>query len=145
MTTINEYPATAAECIDDGMFFPAMVIQAVANLAKSKPWSGTLEERIGKLKTCAQELARAHDVAMPFLHVADGAIDCYRRGLKTICLNKRGDVGPSVITFLHEFGHHLGYNEREACRYSLNLFKRYFPKSFAKLQADRHCLRRRAG
>lgn len=42
---------------------------------------------------------------------------------------------PSIISTLHEFGHHiLGHSESKACRWSVWLFKKVFPRSFAKLQ-----------
>lgn len=42
---------------------------------------------------------------------------------------------PSIISILHEFAHHLhGPNEKTACAWSTQLFKKCFPKSFAKLK-----------
>ena len=46
----------------------------------------------------------------------------------------------SVVTFLHEFGHALGYGERGACRWSINLFRRCFPRSFARCRQAGHTL-----
>lgn len=49
---------------------------------------------------------------------------------------------PSVISTLHEIGHHLfGKSELEACAFSLQLFKEVFPKDFAKLHADGHMMK----
>jgi hypothetical protein len=48
----------------------------------------------------------------------------------------------SVVTFLHEFGHARGFGERQACRWSLNLFRRCFPRSFARCTACGHVLLR---
>ena len=44
---------------------------------------------------------------------------------------------PSIISTLHEFSHHIqrdGGSEKQACRWSIWLFKKVFPKAFAKLQ-----------
>lgn len=47
----------------------------------------------------------------------------------------------SIITALHEFAHHLfGASELQACRWSVWLFKKTFPKSFAKLKWQGHML-----
>jgi hypothetical protein len=48
----------------------------------------------------------------------------------------------SVVTYLHEFAHALGRDERGACRWSINLFRRVFPEQFARLAASGHTLRR---
>lgn len=50
----------------------------------------------------------------------------------TIMFNERN---PSIISALHEFAHHLkGPSEDTACKWSVWLFKKVFPASFAKLQ-----------
>lgn len=48
---------------------------------------------------------------------------------------------PSIITVLHELAHHLfGADELKACRWSVWLFKRTFPKAFQKLRWKGHML-----
>lgn len=51
---------------------------------------------------------------------------------------------PSVITLVHELIHAAGYGEHGAVYFSTNLFRLYFPKSFARLLPVRgsHVLRR---
>jgi hypothetical protein len=39
----------------------------------------------------------------------------------------------SVVTFLHEYAHARGMDERSACRWSINLFRRVFPRQFGRL------------
>lgn len=47
----------------------------------------------------------------------------------------------SIITALHELAHHLkGESETTACRWSIWLFKKTFPKSFDKLTWNGHML-----
>ena len=46
----------------------------------------------------------------------------------------------SVVTFLHEFGHARGYGERGACRFSINPFRRVFPRLFARCRRVGHTL-----
>jgi hypothetical protein len=44
------------------------------------------------------------------------------------------------VTFLHEFAHARGFDERQACRWSINLFRRCFPRSFASCRQVGHTL-----
>ena len=48
----------------------------------------------------------------------------------------------SVVTYLHEFGHARGHDEREATRWSTNLFRRCFPHQYARLIHRGHILLR---
>jgi hypothetical protein len=45
-----------------------------------------------------------------------------------------------VVTVLHEWGHVLGLGERGACRWSVNLFRRVFPREFERLARVGHLL-----
>lgn len=66
--------------------------------------------------------------------VVRGPRDCYSPLQKTIFLSK-----PSIITALHELAHHLfGPSELKACRWSVHLFKKTFPKAESKLGWDGH-------
>ena len=56
---------------------------------------------------------------------------------KTIYLNEH----PSILSALHEFAHRTqGKDELTACRWSIWLFKRIFPKAFKELKWDGHRL-----
>jgi len=44
---------------------------------------------------------------------------------------------------MHEWSHSLGKGEKEACRWSINLFRKIFPKSYAKLVPKGHLLYRK--
>ena len=69
--------------------------------------------------------------------------------LLTVCpsalsrANCSGKTRLSVVTYLHEFAHAMGRDERGACRWSLNLFRRVFPEQFARLRTDGHTVRNR--
>lgn len=48
---------------------------------------------------------------------------------------------PSVITALHELGHHItGRGEADACAWSVHLFRLTFPRAFEKLSWNGHRL-----
>src|SRR6185295_9005202 len=112
--------------------FPPETLKAVRAFAASKPWRGTFEERQAKFKQLHADLCRVYRVN-PTLNIeSDGTGDSggssFRPGANVITLTGR----LSVITFLHEWGHVLkGHSEFEACRWSLRLFQRCFPRSFA--------------
>jgi hypothetical protein len=47
----------------------------------------------------------------------------------------------SVITALHEFAHHIyGKSEKQACRWSVWLFRKIFPREFERLEFKGHML-----
>lgn len=63
----------------------------------------------------------------------------YEPDTRTIYLDNSG----SIISALHEYGHHLfGGEELMACVFSVNLFKETFPKAYAKLKWEGHMLKR---
>jgi len=78
--------------------------------------------------------------AMP-VHVDIKNIDpMYDPTTLTIYLNKEK---PSILSAMHEFAHHLyGSSELTACRWSVWLFKKTFPKTYESLVWDNHMLRK---
>jgi hypothetical protein len=140
------YPRTAAECLDDRLKFRRGVVAAVREFRRAGPWRGTLQERKRKFRRLNWALAAAYGVPVPELRFAgidggfSGASSCQRRGSgRPAVITMRGKL--SVVTFLHEFAHALGRDERGACRWSINLFRRVFPEQYARLHADGHTLR----
>jgi hypothetical protein len=142
MTYRANYPATVAEVLDPPVRFKPAVDAAVAAYAASKPWRGNVTERSQKAITLINALADAYEIRPPMLTLALAG-DYYSPATRTICLTESAAKKFSVITLLHEFGHALGKDERQTCRWSLNLFRKHFPRSFARLAADGHCLRAR--
>jgi len=71
--------------------------------------------------------------------ITKGQSYCYRTDIKTIYIAEP----LSVISALHELGHHLkGRSELEACRFSVHLFKQCFPNAYEKLVWNGHMLKR---
>ena len=142
------YPATVAECLDERARYRRGVVVAARAFAREGPWRGTLEERAAKFRRLNAALARAYGMPAPELRFAgihgsfSGASSCRRGGDGSpAVITMRGKL--SVVTFLHEFAHALGRDERGACRWSINLFRRVFPEQYARLRADGHTLRTR--
>lgn len=131
------YPATVAEVLNDSIRFNAAALGAVRELARAKPWRGSRAERVEKLNRCLTALSAAYGVARPELRDdCVGGGDCYVPSQNLIRLSAR----LSVVTFLHEFAHARGFDERQAVRWSVNLFRRCFPRSYARCRQERHML-----
>lgn len=141
MPTESSYPASVVEVLDDNMKFRPGVLAAVYCFKRSKPYRGTLDERKLKFEAFHRELCGifGRQTLLTF-GVIDGSFSgdsSYCRGTDTIAL--RGKL--SVVTYLHEFAHALGRDERGACRWSINLFWRVFPRLFNRCFQQGHTLR----
>jgi hypothetical protein len=136
------YPATVAEVLDPSMKYKPAALRAVRGFARGKPWRGTVAQRKAKFCTLNRDLASAYGIREPrliFQGVEAGApsgASSYRPAAHAITLTGK----LSVLTYLHEFAHARGADERQACRWSINLFQRCFPRSFARCRAVGHTL-----
>ena len=136
------YPATVAEVLDPALTFRPAALRAFRAFARGKPWRGSLARRKGLFRRLNRELAAAYGVAEPRLFFCNVEADApsgsssYRPSAHAITLTGR----LSVLTYLHEFAHARGHDERQACRWSINLFRRCFPRAFARCRAVGHTL-----
>jgi hypothetical protein len=142
---IDDYPETVTEVLDEDMVFPQEVLRVVGNFANSKPWSGRQDDRKAKFLRLNRDLAKAFSISAPMLEF--GLLDGTSSGgshysPSAHCILITGRL--SVVTFLHEFGHACGLGERETCRWSVNLFRRCFPRQFSRLIQHGHMLLRPA-
>ena len=125
------YPQSVLEVLDETMTFRSAALRAVQQFARTHPWQGKLNH----------DLADAHSIAEPDLTF--GVIDGSSSGASHYVPSKHRIVLTgklSVTTFLHEFGHGLGLGEKDACRWSINLFKRCFPTQYGRLVHVGHML-----
>jgi len=151
MMESNAYPETVEEVLDDEIKYRRGVIPALKGWKSLKLWgSKTNQMRLDGLIVLAEQLASLYDIAVPTVVVDGIDLDAiirdtkmnpsdsssYSPGSHTITM--RGNL--SIITFLHEFGHALGKNEKKTCRWSINLFKKVFPKQYNKLDHKQHTL-----
>jgi hypothetical protein len=126
------------------MKFRPGVIAAVKRFKRAKPYRGSLDERKLKFTAVHQDLCRIFGKTTTLTF---GALDGSDSGDSSYCpstdtITLKGKL--SVVTALHEFRHCLGKGEREACRWSVNLFRRTFPVLFAQCVQQGHTLRRPA-
>jgi hypothetical protein len=138
---MSQYPNTVVEVLDPNAKFKPAALRAIRAFARSHPWRGTEDERKEKFRRLNHDLASAYGIPEPELvfdrlddsHSGDSS---YSPAGHRITL--RGRL--SVVTLIHEFGHARGMGERGACRWSINLFRRSFPKQYAKLVHEGHML-----
>ena len=132
------YPRTVREVLNRNRKYHPAAMVAVRALRQSKAWRGSDGERVLKFRVCLRALAQAYGVACPRLVYSPGMADHYSRATNTIVLGTL-----SVVTLLHEFGHARGFDERQTCGWSINLFRRVFPRSFERCRQVRHTLKKR--
>ncbi len=136
------YPATVAEVLDPPVRFRLAVLAAVKRFARSKPYRGNMEERKRKFLALHRDLCRVYGkrtrLTFGDLDGGDSGSSHYRPSADEITLCGK----LSVVTMLHEFAHALSRDERGAVRWSVNLFRACFPRSFARCQTVGHTLRR---
>ena len=130
----RQYPATVVEILDDQMTFSNDLVQVVEEFAESKPWQGSTKSRQEKFRLLNRSMAEACRIEPPKLIF--GKIDGRSTGGSryTPRVHRIVIVGKlSVVTFLHEFAHALGHDERKACRWSINLFRKRFARQYSLL------------
>lgn len=132
------YP-TPDEIMEPRFRFKKGVI-GVARAWKAKFFKGWRNQDEDVKMESLRQLLLAIDGLYPDLPrlqaVVKGQHSKYYPEIRTI-----GLANTSIITALHELGHHLfGRSERKACRFSAQLFKRIWPKAFARLEWQGHLL-----
>jgi hypothetical protein len=140
---MSTYPQTVLEVLESTMRFPGEVVDAMRRFADAGPWSGTVDQRKQKLRELNGALAPACHIAEPELlfENLDGGSSGgsnYAPRLHRIALMGR----LSVVTYLHELAHARGLGEREACSWSINLFRQTFPVQYGRLVHRGHMLLR---
>jgi hypothetical protein len=141
MSRRDEYPATASEELREGMKYRAGALAAVRRLRRAGAWRGDDAVRFARYVRCVEELAAVYGMRTPRVIRGGRKTGCsgdswYSPMGHAICL--RGRL--SVVTMLHEFAHARGYGERRAVRWSVNLFRRVFPRSFERCREVGHVL-----
>jgi hypothetical protein len=130
----RNYPATVAEVLDPNAKYKPDALRALRAFAREKPWRGTPEQRRQKFERLLAALSAVYGVS-PRLTFMPNRPAMYVPAANWINLPQL-----SVVTFLHEFAHARGADERQACRWSINLFRRVFPRRFARCRQVGHML-----
>jgi len=139
----SDYPRSVVEVLDQSMTFNPSALRAVQSFAQSHPWRGTIDERHQKFRRLHDDLCRVYGLnPQPRLDLGNDYATCSGNSYFIPALNVivlRGRL--SVVTYLHEIGHARGMNERRAARWSINLFRRCFPKSWSRVTFAGHMIR----
>jgi hypothetical protein len=130
----RNYPTNVAQVLSDTRTYRPDALRALRAFRRTKPWRGTEAERRAKFRRLHRELCRVYGVH-PSLTFSEREVACYVPVQDRINLPRL-----SVVTYLHEFAHTRGADERQACRWSINLFRRVFPRSFARCRQVGHML-----
>ncbi len=137
----NAYPATVLEILDDEITYSDELLCVLRIFAASKPWKGSLRTRQRKFRQLNHLMAVACRIDKSFLAFgrldgsSSGASYYVPRDHRIVIVGKL-----SVVTFLHEFAHSLGFDENAACRWSINLFRKCFPRQYSRLIHVGHML-----
>ncbi len=138
---MSPYPKTVAEILDDSRKYKPAVLKALRRFKNSRPWRGTLSERGDKLRRLHRSLCKAYRKTIPLVIDVPEAEQqrgngCYDHESNEIILTGK----LSVLTYLHEFAHATtaGEDEFKACAWSVNLYKRIFPRSWARMKSTGH-------
>ncbi len=142
---VADYPETVAEVLDDKIVYKDETHAAIKRFKGSHPWLGSKKEMQSKFLQLNEDLAKSYKIETPqVVFVPKFAYgSCYFPIGNLIVLEEETDGRYSVVTFLHEFGHAMGKGERSTCKWSINLFRLHFPKSYEKLEPRGHLLYRK--
>ena len=139
----NDYPQTVSEVLNAQMPFKRDALAAVWAFRRSKPWRGVLPERQAKYRVLHTALCAVYGLdPRPQLvfgndETTSSGSSCFIPALNKIIL--RGRL--SFVTYTHELCHARGMGEMQATRWSVNLYRRIWPKLYARCRHDRHMLR----
>ena len=119
------------------MYYPKVLIEVLKKWRDMKVWRGSIEERKEKFRWLHEQLKQIYnvpeDLSLEFGEITgkpgSSGASYYDPVSHTIYLTGR----LSVITYLHEFAHALGFNQEYAVKWSMGLFKLIFPKSYSRL------------
>jgi hypothetical protein len=139
----TQYPESLDGIINPNAKYKPAVLSAVSAFARSKPWAGTVDERKAKFAVLHAALCGIYERECELIFASDfgnqdipSGRSSFNPHYRRITLCGRS----SVVTYLHEFAHALGKNEFRATSWSVNLFARKFPRSFAAASQNRHLL-----
>ncbi len=136
----HEYPQTVAQVLNPAKKYKRGVLSAVRALKRTRPYRLDSQARARAVRRLYAKLAAIYGIRVPRLtarwSIGTSGRSCYMPNQHRIELSGRF----SAVTTLHEFAHALGKDEFGACRWSINLFARVWPRLFARCQQIGHTL-----
>jgi hypothetical protein len=124
---------SASSYVDDSLQFTTGIEDAVKSFARSKPWVGTPDEQFQKLQAIHDSLCSICEVTVGLqrveIEVGERALIGYSERRNAILIAGR----LSVVTYLFAFARVLfGDARQRQMAFAVNLYKRCFPRSFAR-------------
>ena len=137
------YP-TQEEIMNDPPTHKPAVISLVRDWKKNvwrEAKTGEPQARYLALESLVKRLAsEGYQRPVEVAFVADAPSCYYMPTQNRIVINS----SLSIISSLHELAHHLfGPSETQACRWSVHLFRKAFPRAFERLEVRGHTLVKR--
>jgi hypothetical protein len=134
-------PLDGALLVDPGKRFSAACLNAVREFRRAKPWRGTTEERMTKFRSLHVALCDTYGIVPPpelrFIGIGEAAPEQIGTGAFNAQLNTVAIAGRlSVASYLWAFGRARGLDVEESFRWSLSLFARMFPRSYAQCRFE---------
>jgi hypothetical protein len=133
----ERHTISITDIVDPSQKFKPEILAALREFRHSKPWRGTVEERGAKFLALHEALRQATGlnvelgIAIPRTETTSVA-SCYVPRENKIVL--KGKL--SVITYLWLFRAVQTREALGAYRWAVSLFRRVFPRSFARLNVD---------
>ncbi|MBV8780748.1 MAG: hypothetical protein JO353_05060 [Phycisphaerae bacterium] len=122
-----DFDFTVDDVLDDHATFAPGALAAVRAFARSKPWAGSNDERLAKFNACLARLCEAYGMPQWMMELGD-------RPSINFATHRFVHTRLSVVTFLHSFAIARGQSDFSRFRWSINMFRRCFPASFARCE-----------
>ena len=139
MINKRNYQKTVNEVLTTPVAFKPETITACSNFALTEPWFGSIEERKVKFLQFNEALNRIYqkNIRLNFSNNYQklSSAKSYYTNNSIMMIGRL-----SVVTYLHEFAHALGKDERGAVRWSVSLFKICCPDQFLRAKHLHHML-----
>lgn len=121
---------TVAEAINDNIRFTPEIVLAIKHARASKLFQGTLQERQEKFRKMHTELSEAMGVKIKLEFASGTSLSRVGRRRNTGIIHGR----LSLVTYLHLVAQAAEYDANGQLTFAVNLFRKYFPRSFANCQ-----------
>jgi hypothetical protein len=130
----EDYPVSGLDLVDLTATYEPRALRATFDFAKSKPFQGSELERFRKMAALHLVLCDIYNVNAVLVRHPLQREGFSGSSFFNSARNVIGLVGKlSVLTYLHEFAHARGLGEQTGGKWAVNLFRRCFPQSFARL------------
>lgn len=135
---------TVEEVINDGLGFKPEVLNAMREFRKLKPWRGTIPQRREKLTFLHHKLREIYE--RPFIELEFQLPEDFELPRGNGIFVEDNDtiylIGKiSVVTYLHVFAKAVfGPDDEKAMEWSINLYRRIFPNSAARMRIEGSCI-----